>query len=200
MRRLLLRLDGLRLELAVLLLEESGLSAQGGDLDLVRGLHLGAQRGLRRAPGLLDRPGRRRGLVDDGAARRRGADGRRGNPTRGRDASLWLVRHETRLRLAEGDGVPVRELLAVHLAVVEERSVGGPQVHQEEGAVLAPDLRVLGRNARVGDLDVAARAAPDGLRVGAQLDLLAFQRAVQDAQRGHEAFLREARCWLGSGK
>src|SRR5205085_2651895 len=88
-RRLLLRLDGLRLELAVLLLEESGFSAQGGDLDLVRGLHLGAQRGLRRAPGLLDRPGRRRG-----------ADGRRGNPTRGRDASLWLVRHETRLRLA----------------------------------------------------------------------------------------------------
>jgi hypothetical protein len=55
-------------------------------------------------------------------------------------------------------------------------------VHHVELVVLAVDLGVLGRDARIGDLDLAGRAAPDGHRVGGQLDLLVRERAAEEAQ------------------
>src|SRR5438270_465636 len=85
--------------------------------------------------------------------------------SRRRSAWLGLVGDEVRFGHAEGDRVAVLELLAVDVAVVDEGAVGGPEVHDEEHAFLAPDLRVLGGHAGVADLDVAARCPTHGLRV-----------------------------------
>src|SRR5712692_3145233 len=185
-RHLLLHLDDLRLQLAVLLLEERDLPAQGGDLHLVLRLHLGAQGGLRRAARLVGDDARLGGrLLGRRGARPRSRGAATGSRRRSR-ARLRLVGDELRLGHPEGDGVAVLELLAVDVAVVDEGAVGGPQVHDEEHPVLAPDLRVLGGHAGVADLDVAARPAAHRLGVGDELDLLAFQGPVQHAQRGHE--------------
>ena len=189
-RGLLLPLLDLHLEPAVLLLEEGDPSPQGGDLQLVLRLHLRAERRSvvparlvgddslgRRHRGHRRRP---RGIARRWWRRYRPLLG----PVRAR-ARLRLLAHKRRLGHAEGDHVAVVELLAVDVPVVDEGAVGGPQVHEEILPVLAPDLRVLGGDAGVGDPDVARRSTPDGHRVGAQLDLLAFQGSVENAQQRH---------------
>ena len=192
---LLFHLLHLRLELAVLLLEEGDLAAQGGNLDLVLRLHLGAQAGLRRAAGRVgDDAGRRLLFGFGGLLRRRRGRAAAGGRARGRLRSplrrparrggrgarrigprLRLVADERRLGHAEGDHVAVGQLLAIDVLVVDEGAVGGPEVHQVVLAVLAPDLRVLGGDACVADLDVAGGRAAHGHRVGGEFDLLVLQ-------------------------
>ena len=175
-RHLLLHLLHQRLELAVLLLEERDLAAKGGDLHLVRSLHFGPE-----WRGALPR------LVGDDAFGRRRRSLRAGRV----DPHLGNVAHERGPRHAEGDEVAVLEALAVDVAVIDEGAVGRSEIHQEILAVLAPDLRVFRRHPGVGNPDVASRGPSDGHRVGTQLDLLAFQGPVQDAQQCHgNGFLR----------
>ncbi|OLD46331.1 MAG: hypothetical protein AUI48_08825 [Chloroflexi bacterium 13_1_40CM_2_68_14] len=182
-RGLLLHLLHLHLELAVLLLEEGDLAAQRRNLDLVLRPDFPAQWRECVPARLVGDDAFRRDLrlAPSAAGPSRGNRGALRHPPRGCRPRPGLVADEGGLGHSEGDDVAVTELLPIDILLVDESSVRRPEIHQEILAVLAPDLRVLGGHAGVGDADVARGGAPDGHRVRAQLDLLVFQGPVEDA-------------------
>ncbi len=102
---------------------------------------------------------------------------------------------------AKLDAVVGRELVLRHALLVDEGAHLAAAVHHVIGAVLAEDLRVVARDARVRDLQVLAGLAPDG--EGHRPHLQLFLLSPVDVQeRGESAgsLRRAGRNSAGDGR